>query len=450
MAAQTRPQVRSSRSTGRARDSSRREGLRETRSSRCCRASKMRIPGLHARAAQARRSLRRLRSACTGSSEELLKPRQRHGLSGSSVDAVLFKERPGPVADRSREPSLTASHPQSSRSWNPFGPTAWSNDWSTATHRARRQGRRHVTRRRMGMRRSPSMGTTRNASDIAAEWTTRIEDRESDNLPELADNDLILSKNEIDDDRSVSPSGELTRTAARAASSAIVDSGVGRSMSACRCSRSSSSVWSACSRPACATSSTDNVEVSLDKHPLPCALATTSTRSRCPTMLSGSSRPRNGTISASITIESNLADLFGARSPCSAASVASPPSRASTVVPSPRSRCSIVEARHRADPRAMLEARLQTALAGDLHGSTASSRTHALSRSRAPPTRRSGSSSEIRHGRARRLAAPAPVSLCDDRAHPRAPACESFMGEKLGRDAHLGRTISRPRSGRPM
>ncbi|RYZ26999.1 MAG: flagellar motor switch protein FliM, partial [Propionibacteriaceae bacterium] len=67
-------------------------------------------------------------------------------------------------------------------------------------------------------------GTTRNASDVAAEWATMIEDGESDNLPELAGNDRILSQDEIDDVVGFSLR-ELSASGAGGVR-AIVDSGV--------------------------------------------------------------------------------------------------------------------------------------------------------------------------------------------------------------------------------
>ncbi len=67
-------------------------------------------------------------------------------------------------------------------------------------------------------------GTTRAASDVAAEWATMIEDGESDNLPELAGNDRVLSQDEIDGVLGFSMR-ELSASGAGGVR-AIVDSGV--------------------------------------------------------------------------------------------------------------------------------------------------------------------------------------------------------------------------------
>ena len=67
-------------------------------------------------------------------------------------------------------------------------------------------------------------GTTRAASDVAAEWATMIEDGESDNLPELAGNDRILTQDEIDGVLGFSMR-ELSASGAGGVR-AIVDSGV--------------------------------------------------------------------------------------------------------------------------------------------------------------------------------------------------------------------------------
>ncbi|MDR7038228.1 flagellar motor switch protein FliM [Methylobacterium sp. BE186] len=106
----------------------------------------------------------------------------------------------------------------------PDDPTLEEDDWSAALLEQNGEGGGDASLAEEWGAALAEQGTTRNASDVAAEWATMIEDGESDNLPELAGNDRILNQEEIDGVLGFSLR-ELSASGAGGVR-AIVDSGV--------------------------------------------------------------------------------------------------------------------------------------------------------------------------------------------------------------------------------